>query len=207
MTEQTVIAQRYFSVSAAKTSLHLACYAAKAIGLHRNGFHLHLAPEEIEERRRVFWALFTIDKELSFVLGLTPCLPSYDCDMILPDAVSQFSRFRARFSQLTESIYMALYSASADIKNENQRERDVSMLEAELQELQECDALKHPSENSALQLESQYLYHLGLVMILRRSVDKARFKRCIQEACQCISLLMRIRESDTTIGGYMVLRR
>lgn len=168
---------------------------------------MHLAPEEIEEHRKVFWALFTVDKELSFVLGLTPCLPSYDCDTTLPEGLSQFSRFRARFSQVTESIYMALYSASTATKDEDRRERDIATLETELQELQECDALKYPAENSALQMESQYLYHLGLVMILRRSVDKTRFQRCIQEACQCISLLMRIRESDTTIGGYMVLRR
>ncbi len=180
---------------------------AKTIGLHRHDTNTGLAVADVEERRRVFWALFTVDKELTFVLGLAPCLPSYDCDMPLPDAVSQYSLFRARFSQLTESIYVSLYSALAAKKSPEQMERDITQLETELHSLAECDALKYPSANDVLQCESQYLYCLGGIMILRRSGDKIRRERCTRDARKCINHLIQIRDSDTTIGGFMVLRR
>lgn len=86
-------------------------------------------------------------------------------------------------------------------------ERDITQLETELQSLAECDALKYHSETDVFQRESQYIYCLGGIMILRRSRDRARRERCAQEARKCVSHLIRIRDSDTTIGGFMVLRR
>lgn len=182
------------------------CFVAKAIGLHRQCVQ-DLTPAEIEERRRVFWAVFTLDKELSLVLGLAPCLPSYDCDVDFPQSASPSSLFRARFSQWMEKMYASLYSAAAAKKDQPTIERDIKQLETELQELEACDILKKSTDNTFLHCESRYIYHLGSVMILRPSKDEERNKRCVEEAYTCIEYLTQIPKSNTTIGGFMVLRR
>lgn len=61
---------------------------AYAIGLHRelrdNGNQNFI---EIEERRRLFWALFSLDATLSLVMGRPPLISDLDIDVELPQSI------------------------------------------------------------------------------------------------------------------------
>ena len=49
--------------------LRLAVAASQSIGLHRDGANWNLRPEEVEERRRVFWEINAYDIQQSISLG------------------------------------------------------------------------------------------------------------------------------------------
>ena len=74
--------------TAAWTWLGLAVRAAQVLGLYRDPDPACHSPLDAEMRRRVWWAVYTVDRSLSLELGNRPALINDDdCDVSLPAEV------------------------------------------------------------------------------------------------------------------------
>lgn len=69
--------------------LRLAVAASQSIGLHRDGANWQLRPEEVEERRRVFWEIHAYDIQQSISLGRPRAMSSATIDARFPGAGSE----------------------------------------------------------------------------------------------------------------------
>src|SRR5690554_5990729 len=58
---------------------------ATSIGMHRKGNSFGLTPFESEQRRRLFWVLYMLDKDTALRSGRPPCINDDDCNVELPE--------------------------------------------------------------------------------------------------------------------------
>ena len=183
------------------------------MGLHRqseNTTNINCA--QADERRHLFWVLYTIDKDFSLVIGNSPNLPLYDCDVPTPNRTFSDQTQRAQSAIMKENIYRLLYSASA--KDKTQREQAVTQLENEMGDfVKKQNAVDQEEVNSGwrgkpfLKVEMEYICYHMRVMILRCSEDPTKRTRCLEAARNSIRQMKMIRIAKTTVGGHMVLRR
>lgn len=135
---QCSIAQENFQARLSSLFLHQACFVAKSIGLHKqNAMPTKQTKGEALERNYVFWALYVTDKMISTNLGISCCLPSFDCDVELPsnDPSNQFLKqliARIELACIQEDTYQSLYSSQACRRNRGEREAEVQRLDSEL---------------------------------------------------------------------------
>lgn len=102
---------------------------AHSIGLHKRGSGFNLNPIEIEQRQRVFWIAYILDKDICLRSGRPPAqddddmnvqLPSADPDdnignIPLADGKGKVNLFRlmAEFATIESKVYNQLYSVTA----------------------------------------------------------------------------------------------
>lgn len=113
---------------------------AQAIGLHRS-IHEGFTPEQIEERRNVFWTGFVIERANLMRSGRPSVMQEDDIGIDLPKPNAlvlpnqpQHLRYTSTLSLLQGRIYNKLYSAKAIAKPPLERLQWVSTLDEELEE-------------------------------------------------------------------------
>ncbi|KAI1099003.1 N-terminal binuclear Zn cluster-containing protein [Jackrogersella minutella] len=100
-----------------------------SIGLHKRGSGFNLNPVEIEQRKRVFWIAYMLDKDLCLRSGRPPAQDDDDMNVELPDAdpvdnignipladgKGKMNLFRAmcEFTVIESQLYKKLYSTKA----------------------------------------------------------------------------------------------
>ena len=107
-----------------------ACaHMAQALGLHRDYHALKMDPIVREERKKVFWVCYIMDKTISMGIGRSSTLHDYDCDAALPSSNSEYYGdndpsgppnwlhhtfvHNIRLSQIISKVYRKLYSAQS----------------------------------------------------------------------------------------------
>ena len=117
---------------------------AHIMGLHRRCQNPGIDPAEIEERRRVFWIAYSLDKDLSLQMGQPSAQDDDDMDVELPCDDSSTSiypeqatapgllNFRARLAMIQGQIYKRLYSVKASKQADPERVMAARELEAML---------------------------------------------------------------------------
>ena len=115
---------------------------AHMMGLHRRCQNPSVSPAEIEERKRVFWIAYSLDKDLSLQMGQPSAQDDDDIDVELPSddsstsiypdqaTASNLLNFRARLAMIQGRIYKRLYSARASKQPDTERLRAATELEA-----------------------------------------------------------------------------
>lgn len=125
-----------------------AVRVALSIGIHRRGNAFGLSESEVEQRRRIFWIIYLIDKDAALRSGRPPCINDDDCNVELPDEHpadgcgllpfknGTFNLFRAmsRFSEIQSKVYMQLYSAKASKQTDGELLQAIGRLDKELEE-------------------------------------------------------------------------
>jgi hypothetical protein len=98
---------------------------AHRLGLHKQCQNPNISPSEIEERKRVFWMLYSLDKDLSLQMGQPSAQDDDDIDVDLPSDIDtdniysedliplNYFNYRARLAMIQGQIYKRLYSAKA----------------------------------------------------------------------------------------------
>lgn len=109
---------------------------AQALGLHRDTHGLRLHPVVREERLKVFWVCYVMDKTISMGVGRSSALHDFDCDVPLPSSncdeltstgdgyrtsrlrgltnlSSTFFVHNIRLAQIISKVYRKLFSAQA----------------------------------------------------------------------------------------------
>src|ERR1700760_2607274 len=99
-------------------------------GLHRSLDGIGLAPEEIEQRRNVFWVFYMLEKAISHNLGRPSVINDDDIAVDLPPRkpvliqshsgakVHDVFRNQIMLAIIKSRIYSELYSASSQTKSE-----------------------------------------------------------------------------------------
>src|ERR1700712_1102578 len=132
----------FFLVAAAIRSSH-------SIGLHKRGSGFNLNTVEIEQRKRVFWIGYMLDKDICLRSGRPPAqddddmnveLPSADPDdnignIPLADGKGKVNLFRlmCEFSTIESKVYKRLYSTKASKQSDGELLNTIGELDSLLE--------------------------------------------------------------------------
>ena len=118
---------------------------AHRMGLHKRCQNPNISAAEIEERKRVFWIAYSLDKDLSLQMGQPSAQDDDDMDVELPSETDSsliypgestemfFFNLRARLAMIQGQIYKRLYSVKATKQAVAERVVAARELEAMLQ--------------------------------------------------------------------------
>ncbi|KAI9049455.1 hypothetical protein LZ554_006487 [Drepanopeziza brunnea f. sp. 'monogermtubi'] len=127
-----------------------AIRASHSIGLHKRGSGFNLNPVEIEQRKRVFWIGYMLDKDICLRSGRPPAqddndmnvdLPSADPDdnignIPLADGKGKVNLFRlmCEFATIESKVYNQLYSTKASKQSDGELLNTIGELDHILEE-------------------------------------------------------------------------
>jgi hypothetical protein len=133
-----------------------------SIGLHRQeSYHNGMPVAEIEQRKRVFWLCYILDRDISMRSGQPPVQHDDDIDVDLPcDSLSEgvgyifladglwpmnFLRLRIELAVIQGAIYRELYSAKATKQSDDHRAVVVRELDERLKQWKNSTSIEfHP---------------------------------------------------------------
>lgn len=121
-----------------------------SIGLHKRGTGFSLNPIEIEQRKRVFWIAYMLDKDLCLRSGRPAAQDDDDMNVDLPDAdppdnignipladgKGKMNLFRVmcEFTVIESNVYKRLYSTRASKQSPGELLNTIGELDQELEE-------------------------------------------------------------------------
>lgn len=140
---------------------------ANTLGLHRRSDGLDLAPEDIEQRRNVYWVFYIIEKSTSHSLGRPSFINDDDVAVDLPPQkpvtiqkngtkTYDFFQDQIKLAIIGSRIYTELYSASSLTKSEADRMKVLGKLDDHLQRWQDALPIEIRPEHPILCSEEQY---------------------------------------------------
>lgn len=160
---------------------------ANTLGLHRRSDGFGLAPEEIEQRRNVFWVFYLMEKAISHNLGRPSVINDDDIAIDLPSKKPGLiqSPSRAKVYDVFQDqimlaiigsrIYSELYSASSQTKSEVDRMKVLGKLDDDLQRWRDAIPLdirpEHPikcSDEQYVPVAMMHFTYLDAVILLHR---------------------------------------
>ncbi|KAI9729622.1 MAG: hypothetical protein M1818_008469 [Claussenomyces sp. TS43310] len=121
-----------------------------SIGLHKRGSNFNLNPVEIEQRKRVFWIAYMLDKDICLRSGRPPSQDDDDMNVDLPSAdpadnignipladgkgkVNLF-RLMCEFATIESKVYKQLYSTKASKQSDGELLNTIGDLDNQLEE-------------------------------------------------------------------------
>ena len=132
---------------------------AHRMGLHRQCQDPNISAAEIEERKRVFWIAYSLEKELCLRMGQPSAQDDDDMDVELPYEIdnsliysggltrTNFFNFRARLAMIQGQIYKRLYSVKATKRALAERVAAATELEAMLRSWRESVPIEFLQDN------------------------------------------------------------
>ncbi|KAI1981659.1 hypothetical protein LOZ51_002362 [Ophidiomyces ophidiicola] len=121
-----------------------------SIGLHKRGSGFGLNPVELEQRKRVFWIAYMLDKDICLRSGRPPVQDDDDMNVELPsedppdnignvplsDGKSKFNLFRLMclFGTIESKVYKQLYSTKAARQSDGELLNTIGELDRELED-------------------------------------------------------------------------
>jgi hypothetical protein len=120
-----------------------------SIGLHKRGTGFNLNPVEIEQRKRVFWIAYMLDKDLCLRSGRPPAQDDDDMNVELPEAdpvdnignipladgkgKMNLFRLMCEFAVIESKVYKRLYSTKAVKQSDGELLATIGELDQELE--------------------------------------------------------------------------
>ncbi|KAH8596956.1 fungal-specific transcription factor domain-containing protein [Bisporella sp. PMI_857] len=127
-----------------------AIRASHSIGLHKRGSGFNLNPVEIEQRKRVFWIGYMLDKDICLRSGRPPVQDDDDMNVELPsedpednigniplaDGKGKVNLFRlmCEFATIESKVYKQLYSVKASKQSDGELLNTIGELDHQLEE-------------------------------------------------------------------------
>ncbi|KKZ61700.1 hypothetical protein EMCG_03729 [[Emmonsia] crescens] len=121
-----------------------------SIGLHKRGSGFGLNPIELEQRKRVFWIAYILDKDICLRSGRPPVQDDDDMNVELPsedppdnignvplcDGKGKLNLFRLMciFATIESKVYKQLYSTKASRQSDGELLNTIGELDRELEE-------------------------------------------------------------------------
>lgn len=152
---------------------------ATSIGMHRRGSSFGLNVLEVEQRRRIFWILYMLDKDMALRSGRPPCINDDDCNVELPDenpmdgvgdvpltkGKGKFNLFRtmAIFAVIESKVYMQLYSARASKQSDGELLNTIGELDRELEKWKDSIPAEYGPDNEAAFEDKGLVMHLVIL--------------------------------------------
>lgn len=159
----------------------MATRIAVSLGLHRKLEVFGLSKAEMEQRQRVFWIMYIVDKDMSVRIGRPSCIDDKDIELDIlsehhaeevfisvgPLEKDRFYPFQSMCSLaiIQSKIYRELYAVSARRNTASTRLESISRLDTELQEWKEQFPLairpEHPIQCDSDSRFSIVVLHYG----------------------------------------------
>ncbi|KAL1865089.1 hypothetical protein Plec18167_009558 [Paecilomyces lecythidis] len=147
-----------------------------SIGLHKRGSGFGLNPVEVEQRKRVFWIAYLLDKDICLRSGRPPVQDDDDMNVELPsedppdnigniplsDGKGKFNLFRAMctFATIESKVYKRLYSTKAAKQSDGELLNTIGELDRELEEWKENIPLDFRPEYEIKASHTPLILHL-----------------------------------------------
>ncbi|KAH8423291.1 transcription factor atrR [Aspergillus melleus] len=147
-----------------------------SIGLHKRGSGFGLNPVEVEQRKRVFWIAYLLDKDICLRSGRPPVQDDDDMNVELPsedppdnignvplsDGRSKFNLFRSmcRFATIESQVYKRLYSARASKQSDGELLNTIGELDKELEEWKDSIPLDFRPEHEIKATHTPLILHV-----------------------------------------------
>ncbi|KIV91403.1 hypothetical protein PV10_05946 [Exophiala mesophila] len=126
-----------------------AIRCSHTIGLHKRGAAFNLNPIEVEQRKRVFWIAYLLDKDTCLRAGRPPAQDDDDMNVELPsedppdnignvplaDGKGKINLFRlmCEFAIISSKVYRQLYSVQASKQSDGELLNTIGELDKELE--------------------------------------------------------------------------
>lgn len=126
-----------------------AIRCSHTIGLHKRGSAFNLNPIEVEQRKRVFWIAYLLDKDACLRAGRPPAQDDDDMNVELPsedppdnignvplaDGKGKINLFRlmCEFAIISSKVYRQLYSVRASKQSDGELLNTIGELDKELE--------------------------------------------------------------------------
>ncbi|PKY06546.1 fungal-specific transcription factor domain protein [Aspergillus campestris IBT 28561] len=147
-----------------------------SIGLHKRGSGFGLNPVEVEQRKRVFWIAYLLDKDICLRSGRPPVQDDDDMNVELPsddppdnignvplaDGKGKFNLFRCmcRFAIIGSRVYKRLYSAKASKQSDGELLNTIGELDKELEEWKDSIPLDFRPEHEIKASHTPLILHV-----------------------------------------------
>ncbi|KAG5771235.1 hypothetical protein H9Q72_002143 [Fusarium xylarioides] len=152
---------------------------AHSIGLHKRGTGFNLNPIEIEQRKRVFWIAYMLDKDLCLRAGRPPAQDDDDMNVELPDAdpednignipladsKGKMNLFRAmcEFATIESEVYKRLYSVQATKQSDGELLHTIGELDHKLEEWKDGIPIDYRPEHDINASHTPLILHVVML--------------------------------------------
>jgi len=172
------------------------------------------------EREIIYWTLYIMDKQRTFMTG-HPCnlyLFDSDLSLLITDNSSRIRKLNLTHVHLMaiwEEIYINLYSQRAMRLGPLQDQEKVNgklfgllrKWTSHYSEILGQSSDEDPSPASYLQIELKYCFHVAQVLILRHSSTTANAQLCITNARAAVGVIINVYRAGSTVGSMSLLAR
>ncbi|KAM0518480.1 hypothetical protein ACHAPE_004243 [Trichoderma viride] len=159
--------------------ISVAIRLAHSIGLHKKGTGFNLNPIEIEQRKRVFWIAYMLDKDLCLRAGRPPAQDDDDMNVELPDAEPEDNignipladgkgkmnlfRVMCEFAVIESNVYRRLYSARAAKQSDGELLATIGELDQQLEEWKDRIPIDFRPEHEIRASHTPLILHIVMV--------------------------------------------
>ncbi|KAI0021928.1 N-terminal binuclear Zn cluster-containing protein [Xylariomycetidae sp. FL0641] len=150
-----------------------------SIGLHKRGTGFNLNPIEIEQRKRVFWIAYMLDKDLCLRSGRPPAQDDDDMNVELPDAdpddhigniplangKGKMNLFRVmcELAVIESKIYKRLYSTKATRLSDGELLHTIGELDKELENWKDSIDIDYRPEHEINASHTPLILHIAML--------------------------------------------
>ncbi|KAI0600444.1 fungal-specific transcription factor domain-containing protein [Biscogniauxia sp. FL1348] len=150
-----------------------------SIGLHKRGSGFNLNPQEIEQRKRVFWIAYMLDKDLCLRSGRPAAQDDDDMNVELPDAdpadhigniplangKGKMNLFRVmcELSVIESKVYKRLYSTKATKLSDGELLQTISELDKELETWKDNIDIDYRPEHEINASHTPLILHIAML--------------------------------------------
>ncbi|KAI1498209.1 fungal-specific transcription factor domain-containing protein [Biscogniauxia marginata] len=150
-----------------------------SIGLHKRGSGFNLNPIEIEQRKRVFWIAYMLDKDLCLRSGRPAAQDDDDMNVELPDAdpadhigniplangKGKMNLFRVmcELSVIQSKVYKRLYSTKATKLSDGELLQTISELDKELENWKDNIDIDYRPEHEINASHTPLILHIAML--------------------------------------------
>ncbi|RAL03099.1 uncharacterized protein BO80DRAFT_423101 [Aspergillus ibericus CBS 121593] len=216
-----MVAREYHESRVFDTVCHATSQTVKSMGLqqHNSSGCASLSTAD-EERRDLYWAVFVMDKQRTYMAGRPFDLHFYDSDVQLlrtmagQSLVQHYRTAHVHMMAVWEEIYIYLYSARAFRRGPAYRQSQIAKLDGMTRSWYARNgsllAQSGPAEMSALEgwrLELKYAFHIGQVLVHRFSRDQSSQHVALANSRAALRIICEVYHTKQTEASISLLAR
>ncbi|PWY86568.1 hypothetical protein BO94DRAFT_575629 [Aspergillus sclerotioniger CBS 115572] len=214
-----MVAREYHESRVFDTVCHATSQAVKSMGLQQcNSGNGSLSTAD-EERRDLYWAVFVMDKQRTYMAGRPFDLHFYDSDVQLlrtmagQSLVQHYRTAHVHMMAVWEEIYIYLYSARAFRRGPAYRQSQIAKLDSMTRSWYARNGsllTQSSSEMSALEgwrIELKYAFHIGQVLVHRFSSDQSSQHVALANSRAALRTICEVFQTKQTEASISLLAR
>ena len=217
-----MVAREYWNSHLFSRLCQKACSIAKSMGFQRirpgNSDPTHSTIDA--ERASLFWTLYVMDKERSFMSGIPPDLYLFDSDARLGAqdtggyTLAHYRVARIHMMSLWEEVHISLYSSRVRREKTPQIDNTISKLNSRLTAwaYQHVDLLNESVPPDGpwfpyLRQELKYVFHVAQILIHRCSTSNVSKQCRMAHSRAALNIIKDIHGAAPSLRGAALLRR